>query len=444
MDWRMPGMDGLQASRHIKGDETLSHHPAIVLVTAFGREEVREEAERLQLDGFLLKPVTKSTLVDTLVNVFAHAEGETIAVTEPQSTRLAGARILVAEDNEINQQIAVELLEGAGATVTVANNGREAVESLTAGSQPPPFDVVLMDLQMPEMDGYQATAKLRANQRLASLPIIAMTAHATIEERQRCLAAGMNDHVAKPIDPAILFDTVGRFYHPDKRSRESSPPLSRAASPLPDGDSTPLPSVAGLDTQDGLSRVGGNVGLYLKLLRQFVEQQGQAVEQIGNAIAGGDGALAERLAHTLKGVAGNIGATSVQSVSGVLEKLIRNRVGADELAEARRQVATHLEPLVAALRGALQPAPAAVPAPEPAAGSVNPAESRKAAGGLLALLSESDPSASDFLASHRAALRPLFTEDTWPAFERLVADYSFDEAQTRLEEARQRWDPVVR
>ena len=212
MDWRMPGMDGLQASRHIKSDETLSHQPAIVLVTAFGREEVREEAERMQLDGFLVKPVTKSMLVDTLVNLFSHSDEETsTAVAGLQATSLRGARILLAEDNEINQQIASELLEGVGAVVTIANNGREAVEMLWSG-QSPPFDVVLMDLQMPEMDGYQATAKLRSDTRFATLPIIAMTAHATVEERQRCLAAGMNDHIAKPIDPGNLFATVGRFY----------------------------------------------------------------------------------------------------------------------------------------------------------------------------------------------------------------------------------------
>ena len=194
----------------------MGHQPAIVLVTAFGREEVREEAERLQLDGFLVKPVTKSMIVDTLVNVFADASGEetSTAAEGDQATRLRGARILLAEDNEINQQIAIELLEGAGAAVTVANNGREAVEIAVERPQPPPFDVVLMDLQMPEMDGYQATAKLRSDARFATLPIIAMTAHATIEERQRCLAAGMNDHIAKPIDPGNLFATVGRFYAP--------------------------------------------------------------------------------------------------------------------------------------------------------------------------------------------------------------------------------------
>ena len=139
MDWRMPEMDGLQASRYIKSDETLSHQPAIVLVTAFGREEVREEAERLQLDGFIVKPITRSMIVDTLVNVFAHEREEAVAVAEhDQVQRLEGARILLTEDNEINQQIAIELLEGAGASVSSANNGREAVEALAKGPQPPP------------------------------------------------------------------------------------------------------------------------------------------------------------------------------------------------------------------------------------------------------------------------------------------------------------------
>ena len=342
----MPGMDGLQASRHIKSDETLRHRPAIVLVTAFGREEVREEAERLQLDGFLLKPVTKSMIVDTLVNVFADG-GEDLrgAADGEQASRLRGARILVTEDNEINQQIAVELLEGAGATVTVANNGREAVEMLS-GPGHPPFDVVLMDLQMPEMDGYQATAKLRSDSRLAALPIIAMTAHATVEERQRCLAAGMNDHVAKPIDPAALFEAVGRFYKP----AEGAPAPDQPSSPAPQ---EALPSIAGLDTNDGLSRVGGNRKLYVKILRQFAEQQGPALDQVADALAKGDHALAERLAHTLKGVAGNIGAAGVQSAAAALERVIRDRSNADEVERARQRVGAVLEPLATGIRAAL-------------------------------------------------------------------------------------------
>ena len=217
MDWRMPGMDGIQAARLIKEDPQLKTRPAVVLVTAFGREDVREEAERIQMDGFLLKPVTTSMLVDTLVTLFAGArQDRTVLAPEVDrhADRLRGLRVLLAEDNEINQQIAVELLEGVGATVEVANDGLEAVRKLLDQPMPPNYDVVLMDLQMPEMDGYQATNKIRSDPRFASFPIIAMTAHATIDERQKCLAAGMNGHVSKPIDPSSLFDTLERFVVP--------------------------------------------------------------------------------------------------------------------------------------------------------------------------------------------------------------------------------------
>ena len=428
MDWRMPGMDGLQASRHIKSDETLRHRPAIVLVTAFGREEVREEAERLQLDGFLLKPVTKSMIVDTLVNVFADG-GEDLrgAADGEQTSRLRGARILVTEDNEINQQIAVELLEGAGATVTVANNGREAVEMLS-GPGPSPFDVVLMDLQMPEMDGYQATAKLRSDSRLAALPIIAMTAHATVEERQRCLAAGMNDHVAKPIDPAALFEAVGRFYKP------------AAGAPAPDPPSSPapqdaLPSIAGLDTNDGLSRVGGNRKLYVKILRQFAEQQGPAADQVADALAKGDHSLAERLAHTLKGVAGNIGAAGVQSAAAALERVIRDRSTADEVERARQQVKAVLEPLATGIRTAVGTTGSEASASVQPATPTSPARSREAAAQLAALLSDSDPAAGEFIDANGGALSPLFDAAGWSEFETLVQGYAFADAHARLARA---------
>jgi len=214
MDWKMPGMDGLQATRAIKQDKNVKKQPAVVMVTAFGREEVREEAEKLSIDDFLVKPVTKSMLVDALVNIFAPAQQETARISrkaDAEGIRLDGVRILLAEDNDINQQIAVELLQGVGATIDVANNGREAWEVLSRTQDPTPYAMVLMDVQMPEMDGYQATAKIRSEPRFAKLPIIAMTAHATVEERQRCLDAGMNDHVAKPIDPSALYATLARY-----------------------------------------------------------------------------------------------------------------------------------------------------------------------------------------------------------------------------------------
>jgi two-component system sensor histidine kinase/response regulator len=431
MDWRMPGMDGLQASRYIKSDETLRHRPAIVLVTAFGREEVREEAERLQLDGFLLKPVTKSMIVDTLVDVFADGHEDLRGAADlDQSSRLRGARILVTEDNAINQQIAVELLEGAGAIVTVANNGREAVE-MVSGPGHPPLDVVLMDLQMPEMDGYQATAKLRADARLAALPIIAMTAHATVEERQRCLAAGMNDHVAKPIDPAALFEAVARFYKPAEGllvpDQPSGPPPQEG-----------MPSIAGLDTNDGLSRVGGNRKLYVKILRQFAEEQSRAFDQVADALSKGNHALAERLAHTLKGVAGNIGARGVQSAAGVLERLIRDRSNADEIERSRQRVGVVLEPLATEIRAAVGTAGSDAPAPVQPAAPPSPARSREAAAQLTALLSDSDPAAGEFIDANRDALSPLFDAAGWSELEALVEAYGFGDAQKRLEYALER------
>ncbi len=435
MDWRMPGLDGLQTSRHIKSDETLTHQPAIVLVTAFGREEVREEAERLQLDGFLLKPVTKSMIMDTLVNVFAPGGGETRRAEAEQPQQLRGARLLLAEDNEINQQIATELLEAAGALVTVANNGREAVDILSKGPDTPAFDAVLMDVQMPEMDGYQATARLRSDRRFASLPIIAMTAHATIEERQRCLSAGMNDHIAKPIDPSNLIETVAQYY---KRAQPAASESGASADTAQrESETVDLPSIAGLDVDDGLSRVGGNRKLYLKLLRQFVEQQGPTVGQITAVMATGDIATAERLAHSLKGVAGNIGATQVQAAAAPLEKLIHDRAPAKDLEDAKDRLASVLYPLVSQLRatfdssssGAAESAP---PVP------INPAESRAAAEQLTTMLSEFDPGAADFVETNQAALRPLFGDGTWQEFEKLVQDYAFSDAQTRLEEALKR------
>jgi two-component system sensor histidine kinase/response regulator len=427
MDWRMPGMDGLQASRIIKSDETLSKQPAIVLVTAFGREEVREEAERLELDGFLVKPVTRSMIVDTLVNVFAdEGDGRAAAAEGERDTRLHGTRILLAEDNEINQQIAVELLEGAGASVVVASNGRLAVECLDR--DPAAYDLVLMDLQMPEMDGYQATARIRGDARFATLPVIAMTAHATMEEKQRCLAAGMDDHVSKPIDPAALFETVARYHRP------ACVPAGSAPGPAALADGLELPAIDGLDAADGLGRVAGNRKLYLKLLRQFVEQQAGAAAEIAAALARGDAPLAERNAHTLKGVAANLGAKRVQSTAAVVEEIIRHQGAAEETGSALRQLSAELDPLLDSLRAFLPPADPVQPSADPPP-PADPARTREVADRLARLLADFDSGAVDFVETNRAALGPLFPGDSRAEFEGLVENYAFADAETYLARA---------
>jgi two-component system sensor histidine kinase/response regulator len=437
MDWRMPGMDGLQASRQIKADETLRSKPAIVLVTAFGCEEVREQAEGLALDGFMVKPVTRSMIVDTLMEIFASGPGFVAATADGgDSSRLGGAHVLLAEDNDINQQIALELLESAGATVTVSVNGREVVDRLVR--DPGAFDVVLMDLQMPVVDGFQATAKIRADKRFAKLPIIAMTAHATIEEKQKCLAFGMNDHVAKPIDPAALFETVSRFYKPAARppTASVSPAAEKNSVPAIDGE---LPSVPGLDTRDGLLRVAGNRTLYLRLLRQFGEQQAHTLGDISAAFAQGDSVLAERMAHTLKGVAGNIGAKAVQSAAGDLEKLIHNRARTADLESAKTAAANALYPLLGQLQTVLASTTPESLAPATQSTVPDPALSRQAAAQLASLLSDFDASAAEFVDGHVARLSPLFADEAWTQFESLVQNYSFTEALTHLEAALKRF-----
>lgn len=423
MDWRMPGMDGLQAARTLKTDATLKHPPAIVMVTAFGRDEVREEAENLHLDGFLVKPVTKSMLLDALVSAFADADDQAAAVASAtaEGISLTGLRVLLVEDNDINQQIAVELLEGVGAKVDVANNGREAVDTLSGGPNPPPYDVILMDLQMPVMDGHQATSKIRSDPRFTALPIYAMTAHATLEERNFCLANGMSGHIAKPLDPALLFDTLSIIARRIPEVRTSGRGAAVAAPP-------DLPPVDGLDSADGLRRVGGNTRLYVKLLRQFASQQADAIGEIRAALATNDAESAIRLAHTLKGVAGNLGARDVQDAAAAVETLLRGGSPADATNAALAQLAAVLDPLLARLRAALAvstTAAAATPA-------VAATHTRAVAAKLTKLFADFDTSAVTFAEENQASLRPAFDAATWEQFVRHIQGFAFADAQALL------------
>jgi CheY-like chemotaxis protein len=368
--------------------------------------------------------------VDALIHVFVD-DNEIAAmanVGKDEHINLTGLRVLLVEDNDINQQIAVELLEGVGATVTVANHGAEALALLTGGPFPPPFDVVLMDLQMPVMDGHQATRRIRADARFAGLPIIAMTAHATVEEREACLANGMNGHIAKPIEPALFFAKLAGFMRPEAPGTPAPAPV---VAPPAEG----LPVIPGLDTADGLARVAGNVRLYLKLLRQFAEQQAEAPSRVSAALAAGDRATAERVAHSLKGVAGNLGASRVQASAAALEKLIRTQAPPGEIDAKLRDLSCELVPLLAQLGATLgDPTAAVEPTPSPAA-PADPAATCAAASRLAALLTEFDAGAVDFLENNQAALRPLFNGKDWKTFQDLANGYAFSDALALLRAA---------
>jgi PAS domain S-box-containing protein len=416
LDWQMPpGMDGTEAARQIRA---LADPPHLIMVTAFGREEVRAEAERAGIEAFLVKPVSQSTLVDALVGLFAPEAGIAQAIGRGSEIRLDGVRLLLAEDNEINQQIAVELLEGVGARLDIAYNGREAVEKLAAEG-PEAYDAVLMDLQMPEMGGIEATQHIRAEARFAKLPIIAMTAHAMVEERERCIAAGMVDHITKPIDPQALFQTLARWV---KSSRAAGPASAGGA-----GEN--LPVVDGLDSAGGLKRVAGNQKLYLSLLRQFADRQADAGERLAAALASQDRASAERIAHTVKGVAGNIGLGPLQAVAADLEKAVASDLN---VKSAASRFEAELARSVSALADALG---AAAAGPGPAGGAVPASEAAAHAAQIANLLAEGDGESVDYLAAHVGAIRALFADGEYGAFERAVNEFDFEAALASLRRA---------
>src|SRR5215469_9601675 len=322
MDWQMPGMDGLEASRVIKRGSDLRKIPKIIIITACGGEEVRLQAEEMGIEGFLQKPVTTSVLLNVLMNLFSTAGIEKIPATAEKGEHAlplaSGLRVLLVEDNEVNQQIAKELLESEGAKVALASNGGEAVRFLTEGDHLPPCDVVFMDLQMPEMDGFTATRLLRAQPNLQKLPIIAMTAHVMADEVQCCLEAGMNDHVGKPIDPEAFFATLARWTRGHPGAAPNLPSKATSA-----GDKIILPELAGVDVAAGLERTAGNKRLYRDLLARFAVRHESTGNRIKEAFESGDHGQAERLAHSLKGVAGNLGINQIFVLAGTLESGIR-------------------------------------------------------------------------------------------------------------------------
>ncbi|MCY2992917.1 MAG: response regulator [Planctomycetota bacterium] len=347
MDWRMPGMDGIEASRRIKADSTLSRTPAILMVTAFGREEVMKRAAENGLDGFLIKPVNESILIDTITEIFIRPSRGVISQASGPGlldtpVHLVGRRILLVEDNEINRELATELLTDFGLCVETAENGRESVARATTEA----FDLVLMDIQMPEMDGLTATRLIRADERLRDLPIIAMTANAMSSDREKSLAAGMNDYVTKPIDPARLLATLSRWI-------KAPPAPEQAVEQMPD---EPVPSVSGDGLPDqlppfnipaALVRTNGKPKLLRKLILRFRDTYSQAAQDLRKLVAEGGLEEAERLAHSLKGVAGTLEARDVLQAAAAVEQAFR---------EGRTAA---IADLIAALDRALTPAIAA-------------------------------------------------------------------------------------
>jgi two-component system, sensor histidine kinase and response regulator len=323
LDWRMPGMDGIECARKIRA-LPLASPPMLLMVSAYSREDMIKEASSAGIEDVLAKPVTPSLLLDTTMAVLGQrksADTAVAAVADSRAEALRGRRVLLVEDNDINQQVARELLEDLGMVVEVADDGAQALSKAPRGD----FDLVLMDMQMPVMDGLTATRELRRIASLRDLPIVAMTANAMEQDRRRCIDAGMNDFLAKPIDPQDMVATLLRWTRRSPRAGMGAvaAPASTIAAATPAASTVDLPTVAGLDTKLGLSRMMGKKQLYLRMLRLYVESQKDTGVQIRSALMANDRQTAERLAHTLKGVSGNIGAGDVQSLADALEGAMR-------------------------------------------------------------------------------------------------------------------------
>ncbi|KHK03707.1 response regulator [Desulfovibrio sp. TomC] len=363
LDWQMPDMDGIETAMKINA-LPLSPLPRLIMVTAYGREEVIRAAEGAGIEDVLLKPVTNSLLFDTVMRVLGAFREEVDAAAQADRSMTGpvpagnGERLLVVEDNEINQQVALELLTDAGYAVDVAANGEIALAMV----QRAPYALVLMDMQMPVMDGLAATIAIRKLPGLAGLPIVAMTANAMQQDRDKCRAVGMNEFLAKPIDPEELLETVASLIPRSPIRRVAGAADAAAAAALADG----LP---GLDVAGGLSRVSGNTALYRKLLLKMGRDFPAVPASIRAALGVDDFRTAEIAAHSVKGAAGNVGATALEQAAAALEKALRDTDG-QETALCLPAFETALEAFVAVVAG-LAPAPGDG-APEAAAGQAGP------------------------------------------------------------------------
>ncbi len=425
MDWRMPEHDGVEVARAIQRDKHIERQPRIIMVTAYSREELSHVASGVQFAAIMSKPVLPAALLETILRALG-LKDEGSGHTSPQKAlldtlleKLRGARILLVEDNEINQELAYELLVTNGLQARVANNGQEALAILELEE----FDGVLMDCQMPVMDGYTASRRIREIPHLAGLPIIAMTANVMAGDRERTLAAGMNDHLGKPIKVNEMFATMARWIVPDRghvgaTGSPGSPDETKAKVEVV------LPELPGIDVGSGVARTQGNLELYRKLLLRFHNNYGDFASPFRAMLSSGDYEAATREAHTLKGVAGNIGAQRVQSAAQVLEDACRER--RDDIERRLQDVREALRPVLEGIAPLLAPSPAeeasATPVPLDRA-QLTPIMQR-----LYRLLDENSIEAVDEVVQLNSLLFSGGYGDEIKALAAAVEGYDFDQA----------------
>lgn len=432
IDWKMPNMDGLETARQIQLQA--KSQPKILMVSAHANHEFITQIEQLALAGYISKPISASRMLDGIMNAIGR---EGILPVRRRTEELApqlllplqGKRILLVEDNEMNLEVASEFLEQVGIILSIATNGQIALDKLSQQH----FDLVLMDCQMPVMDGYQATKAIRKRPELANLPVVAMTANAMAGDRDMCLRAGMNDHIAKPIEVNVLYQTLLKYLGSSSGisaaiRAEASTRLTSSSTQgeVSNGaDQTVLlkwPEHPELDIDRGLQLVQHSTRLYQRIFDRFVSSQRNVVEQVRKAIAANQVEDAVRIAHTLKGLAGNLSSAKLVELARLLELHLTEKAPyEDELVQ--------IQPLVASICDAIEQAkPAIVNQAEPRAVDLLSDEDLRAALRVLRQnLDEADASA----VAKIDALKPKVSSAMWqtlsPALS-MINQYQFDEA----------------
>ncbi|WP_193183504.1 response regulator [Nisaea sediminum] len=419
-DWRMPGLDGIETIRRIREESPPGEVPGFVLATAYGRDDVMKAAADAEIDEVLVKPLNPSQLLNSALRVLGPETGgfditRQGGTEQPSTTFLGKQRILVVEDNPLNRDVAIGLLRSFGADTEVAENGAEALDRLEQRQ----FDAVLMDVQMPVMDGYTATREIRRRYPELELPIIAMTANALSGDRERCLEAGMDDHVAKPIDPDRLCAVLAahlKIAAPAPEDIRPSDEMLSAAAEFRLHDS--------IDVASGLGRVLGDKKRYLGLLRRFLDGQSTVAARIAEALAVEDYATAELEAHTARSVAANIGAMAVSESAGAVEQAIRLRTSRTELGVLLDRFVNVLAPVLESLASTDLENPES----EVDAESEATEEGREVLGDLISLLVDDNADAQELFTVKRGLLRPFFDVSTFTELSEAINSFDLERA----------------
>ena len=428
VDWMMPGMNGIDTIAAIRA---LNVHPLpkVALATAHGRQEVMHQADAANIDTVLIKPIGASLLFDALMRSLGNPDDAGAArIIKPDTSMEAlspirGARILLAEDNAINQQVATEILIDAGFQVEVADNGKLALNMVESGE----YDIVLMDMQMPVMGGVDAAQLIRRQSKFANLPIIAMTANVMQADRDRCFAAGMNAFVAKPIEPDELFRVLLKWIAPRANAVQTPDEAT-----VPSDDPTPVDPfpthIAGLDTTVGLRRMMGKKQRYLSILRSFCETKDHADIEIRRAWESGDRDGAIRLAHTLKGLAGQIGAHALQESAQTLELAL---VEAVDNAAVEAQIDTFAEALASQISAILLALSTHPTVSAGAAAEFTAGQQQAILRQLATLLANDDAKAERLIGDNTALLMACMPEH-FRELRQAVREYDFEQALALL------------